>query len=270
MQRSTKVRSLRSLARTILATTLILAMPASGMDGPGDACAGYELPEPGNLAPRDQVAALAGLVDQRLSYMDDVAAYKWVKGLPIEDLERERVVMADSLKNAARHELEPNSVRSFFELQIALAKSVQAHWFRRWDRTSFGARDIPDLPGQIRPELLRLGDEILGAVADLEPWRLPGSCLEALAPVFIRGVTNEIVSADEKQRLFRSIRTIRPQGARSSALSQPDVFLTRKASVRWDDHSIQAWRPAQSGPSQDTPRFPPRPIFLRPGPSGSR
>jgi chorismate mutase-like protein len=69
--------------------------------------------------------------------MDDVAAYKRAKGLPIEDLERERTVMADSLKNAARHALDPGTVRPFFERQITLAKLVPVHGFERWQRTSF-------------------------------------------------------------------------------------------------------------------------------------
>lgn len=109
-----------------------------------------------------------GLLDARLELMDEVAAYKWQRGLPIEDLDREAVVLDRAVADALRHGLTPGSSRSFFAAQIEAAKDIQRHWFEVWE-SGRGPDPAPDLEAEIRPELLRLGAGILEAAANAPP-----------------------------------------------------------------------------------------------------
>ena len=54
---------------------------------------------------------IAALLNQRLSYMKDVAGYKASHHLPIEDLQQEARVLADSLSLAEKSGLNGHSVQ---------------------------------------------------------------------------------------------------------------------------------------------------------------
>ncbi len=114
---------------------------------------------------------LVHLLDQRLSYMKDVAAFKWVNKLPIEDLQREEIVLNKSMSAAGDFGLDSLSTYSFFETQITLAKTIQQFWFDQWTKNGFVNYDYADLKTEIRPALLELGDDILRTLAELEPWQ---------------------------------------------------------------------------------------------------
>ncbi|MEM6464612.1 MAG: gamma subclass chorismate mutase AroQ [Pseudomonadota bacterium] len=105
------------------------------------------------------------LIGERLSLMKDVAIYKAQRGLPVEDLAREAVVIDAAVKSAAEHGLEPASTRAFFQAQIDAAKVIQACWIERWEAQGELPADGADLVNEIRPELLRLGDAIVAAIA---------------------------------------------------------------------------------------------------------
>ena len=108
--------------------------------------------------------ALFELIDARLELMDEVASYKWQRGLPIEDLEREAVVLDRAAADALRFGLTPDSVRALFAAQIEAAKAIQAYWFERWAGGE-APPPAPDLAAEVRPALLRLGAEILAAAS---------------------------------------------------------------------------------------------------------
>lgn len=73
------------------------------------------------------------LIDARLELMDEVAAYKWRQDRPIEDPEREALVLDRAVDDALRHGFTPDSSRAFFAAQIEAAKQIQRHWFRIWE-----------------------------------------------------------------------------------------------------------------------------------------
>jgi len=103
----------------------------------------------GRGRPRDEVDHLLDLTARRLAFMPQVASWKSARGVPIEDLERERVVLEAAERNAARLGLDPRPVRHWFALQIDLAKAVQR-------RTPAAALTL-ELE-EIRPALIRLGE----------------------------------------------------------------------------------------------------------------
>lgn len=116
-------------------------------------------------AAADAEPDLAELINLRLAEMKDVAAYKWLNDLPIEDLERERAVIDAAQKSGLRFGFTVTSSQAFFSQQINAAKEIQRHWFQVW-RNSNGPNSAPDLNNDVRPRLIELGNRITVALAD--------------------------------------------------------------------------------------------------------
>ncbi len=126
---------------------------------------------------RDELDHLLDLTARRLAFMPVIAVWKAERGVPIEDQERERLVLAAAESTAMEFGLEPRPVREWFGLQIDLAKAVQ--------RRTAAAEPTLDLD-EVRPALIRLGERqvralraLAGASAEppeavdllpLEPW----------------------------------------------------------------------------------------------------
>jgi ABC-type amino acid transport substrate-binding protein len=105
----------------------------------------------------DAATHLVDLLARRFAFMPLVAAQKAQRDLPIEDLPREREVLAAVAAGARRAALPEQPTVDFFALQIELSKVVQ----RRQSEPS-----ALDLAADIRPALNHLGDRILDAVAE--------------------------------------------------------------------------------------------------------
>ncbi len=97
---------------------------------------------------RDELDHLLDLTARRLAFMPAVAAWKAERGVPIEDVEREQLVLDAAEASALEFGLDPAPVRDWVALQIDLAKVVQ--------RRSATAASTMDLE-EIRPVLNRLG-----------------------------------------------------------------------------------------------------------------
>ena len=91
--------------------------------------------------------------------MPHVAAYKADNQLPVEDLAREKTVIASSTSSAAKENLDESSVKAFFQAQITLAKIIQ-YRVRAQLLLEPDAIDSADLNNDIRPRLLKLGKQI--------------------------------------------------------------------------------------------------------------
>ena len=108
----------------------------------------------------------AGLIDARLELMREVAAAKWIAGLPISDPDREATLLAELGESALRHGLEPDGVVRLFEAQMAAARAIQSYWFAAWDS---GREPTPaaaaSLGTELRPRISALGEQILIALA---------------------------------------------------------------------------------------------------------
>jgi cyclohexadienyl dehydratase len=117
------------------------------------------------VSPARAAEDLFALMGERLALMQSVAAYKWHQRQPIEDPEREAVVVAEAGAQALRFTLVPETVESLFRAQIEAAKAVQAYWFEEWRAGRADPPPAPDLAGSVRPELSRLGAAIVAAAA---------------------------------------------------------------------------------------------------------
>ena len=143
---------------------------------------------------------LFALINERLSYMDEVAAYKWSHGLAIEDLERESVVLDHAASDGLDYGIDVESSKVFFLQQIEAAKEIQRYWFEQWKTHPIPANE-PDLKDVIRPELVRLGKSITRQLG--ENAKSEGSLEDFLETVGIEGL-----STPSKQILFEALTSI--------------------------------------------------------------
>lgn len=156
-----------------------------------------------------ELKLVAGSINSRLSYMKDVAAYKWENKLPIEDKARELVVIEASQTSANGDGLDSLTTREFFELQITLAKKIQHYWFKIWGESNANPGQFQDLQEVVRPELIRLGDEIIQNVSTASLERHPSFFLEKKKHVFMDLITIEGLSLRDKEELFEAVVAIK-------------------------------------------------------------
>lgn len=116
------------------------------------------------------VPALLALMNERLAVQVQVAEYKWNAKAPIEDREREALLLSSVVALASKHQLSPQTAEEFFRAQIEAGKAVQRILFQRWQDAGQGRFvDAPDLATTIRPALDRLTPALLSALASATP-----------------------------------------------------------------------------------------------------
>ncbi len=105
-------------------------------------------------------------IDERLLLAPAVARAKWNAGTPIEDLQREALVIQGAVKQGSELGLSADWIEEVFRAQIDASKTVQRELFARWTAQHAGKfDDAPDLARTIRPELDRLTAQLLQAMA---------------------------------------------------------------------------------------------------------
>jgi chorismate mutase len=124
------------------------------------------------LAPSPASAAdrLAGarevlaLTQQRLSFMETVAAAKWLTRTPIQDPAQEASVLQSARDAAVASGLQPDSVAALFSAEIGAAKVIQLGWGEQWLLHGFPAdQPAPDL-ATVRPRIAALTPAIVAAL----------------------------------------------------------------------------------------------------------
>jgi cyclohexadienyl dehydratase len=160
--------------------------------------------------PRADVQRVLELIEQRLSLMPEVAAWKWHAKQDIVDVARERAVLDQSVRDAAAIGLSEAAARHFFDLQIRMARAVQEHRFREWRATTPPARGR-ELASELRPALDRVGQQLLvalylaaGKFDSLE--QVPAGSFDALRR---HAAVDDALLAELRQAL-RAIRIERP------------------------------------------------------------
>lgn len=204
------------------------------------------------------VETLFELIEHRLTFMAAVANYKWQHKRPIEDLQREQIVLDSAVKDAAIFSLEPQSSRAFFSSQILAAKEIQLGWFDHWRQTSNPAPG-PDLKSSIRPQLIKLGRRILRQL-ELTRGVLTGSEQSLLEQQFLKIVEVEYLSDGTKLKLFNSLvkiealeksasMTVSADSALSVNTSRLDLII-RRGQIKvgtTGDYAPFSWLDADSG-----------------------
>ena len=114
--------------------------------------------------PDADVRAVFQLMQDRLQLMKDVAAWKHARNAPVVDAEREQQVLEATVQQASELGIEAASARRLFSLQIRLAVRVQESLISSWRSGTAPPQDVRDLASQLRPQLDRLGTELLRSI----------------------------------------------------------------------------------------------------------
>jgi cyclohexadienyl dehydratase len=129
----------------------------------------------------NDVARVFDLMQRRLELMRSVAAWKYANNAPVTDAAREQQVLDATVAQAQRLGIDPASARELFSLQIRMARDVQEHFIATWkqqkpaneagpahpcaaDIRASCPAPVRDLSKELRPELDRLGNELLQAI----------------------------------------------------------------------------------------------------------
>ncbi len=171
---------------------------------------------------------LLRVIDERLELMKDVAAYKFSNNIEIENKPREAAVLERAIAAAEDNQLDPESVKQFFELQIRLAKNVQKGWFDSWSiQGAEPPRDIPDLDSELRPKLINLGDQIIEnlprALAELHNVHRSGLAQAQQLAMVDKNIDQRFISLAMKRQLLDALKAVR---------LQPPSNIDRLAQIR--------------------------------------
>ncbi|KIE86430.1 chorismate mutase [Acinetobacter pittii] len=118
-----------------------------------------------SLAQASQYTQTARLVNERLSYMKDVAGYKAEQHLPIEDLTQEKKVLDQSLSEAESLGLNSETVKLFIVTQMNVAKAIQYRYRADWLSSPESNWKPQDL-AEVRLKISSLNTELLKNIAD--------------------------------------------------------------------------------------------------------
>ena len=121
-------------------------------------------------APQIHIDRLYGMIEQRLSYMEDVAAWKWLNDKSIEDKEREVVVLQNAQQAARQFGLDGPSTNAFFIAQMEAAKFFQQQFFDQWHADGFRGGTPPDLQNSLRPAISKSSDDIIAMISLALPY----------------------------------------------------------------------------------------------------
>ncbi|ENW10948.1 MULTISPECIES: chorismate mutase [Acinetobacter] len=117
-----------------------------------------------SLAQAYQYDQTVRLVNERLSYMKDVAGYKAEQHLPIEDLTQEKKVLNQSLSEAESFGLNSETVKPFIVTQMNVAKAIQYRYRADWLSSPESNWKPQDL-AEVRLKISSLNTELLKNIA---------------------------------------------------------------------------------------------------------
>ena len=110
------------------------------------------------------VRSVFQVLQDRLRLMKDVAAWKHARNAPVVDAQRERQVLEATVRQASDLGIDAESARRLFSLQIQLAVRAQESWISRWRSGDAAPQEVRDLAGELRPQLDRIGAELLHSI----------------------------------------------------------------------------------------------------------
>ncbi len=147
------------------------------------------------------------LINQRLTYMQDVALFKAKNHSAVEDIPREKQVLEKALIDAEQAGLQPESIAGFFQAQMDAAKAIQYRYMADWLSTLPDSDEYRDLALEVRPKLLELGDEIIIRIGDY--LKGGGTFDNKMQKTFVRTVNVTNLSKSDKKKMFQSLQMIR-------------------------------------------------------------
>lgn len=134
-------------------------------------------------ADSEPIQTLRNVMTDRLVIMVHVARHKWNESIPIENLEREAVVLAATTRQAVANAVDRERAETMVRAQIEAAKAIQTALFDQWQAKTLGPfDDAPDLATTLRPEISRLTAALIEAVANAQAELTDCSAIAVLEP----------------------------------------------------------------------------------------
>lgn len=156
----------------------------------------------------DAVITIAQLVEMRLSFMEQVAAYKWHHTLAIEDPGQEEKLLMEIKQQASLLDLDMEQLISFFKWQFNAAKQLQHYWFSVWEEIGFLYTLPLDLNGAIRFTLRDLGLQMIKKIKDFSSFNEAESD-GYYEKLFVQTLKKAPLSNDQKYELFHLLVAFR-------------------------------------------------------------
>ncbi|EXU77332.1 chorismate mutase [Erwinia papayae] len=151
-------------------------------------------------ASNDEVVSL---INQRLSYMKDVAGYKANNHLAIEDLSQESKVLSASVSEAEKLGLDGESVKPFIQAQMDAAKAIQYRYRADWLSTVETGWQ-PQPLDQVRSKISLLSTRILSGIGT----RLSRGERFNDKKAFMNSLNQKHLNASDKARLWQTLGQI--------------------------------------------------------------
>jgi cyclohexadienyl dehydratase len=155
------------------------------------------------------VRAVFQLLQDRLRLMQDVAAWKHARNAPVVDATREQQVLEATVRQASDLGIDAESARQLFSLQIRLAVRVQESFIAGWRSGAPSPAQVHDLAGELRPQLDRIGAELLHAIYLALP-ELQGQDFAARYGAQARIVDAPGVTDADRSELTKALALLRP------------------------------------------------------------
>ncbi|MCC3703872.1 chorismate mutase [Rouxiella badensis] len=149
---------------------------------------------------------LPGLINERLSYMKDVASSKAENHQPVEVVAQEDRVLQDTQKVAEGLGLDPNSVKPFIVAQMSAAKAIQYRYRADWlstPETDWKPRPLES----IRQDIAGLSTRILQRLA--VELKANGRISPDNQAEFIAQLQQKNLNEADKILLFKTLEQVR-------------------------------------------------------------
>lgn len=116
-------------------------------------------------------AELRSVLEARLAQMPLVARYKWQNSISVEDLDREAIILSNTVNQAKKLGIRELTARRLVVAQMTAAKMIQNRLISGWQEASGDQPSLPPLKSlseDIRPTISHLTAELLRLTAALE------------------------------------------------------------------------------------------------------
>lgn len=149
------------------------------------------------------------LLNERLSYMRAIAAYKYVNHLPIYVPSQERLEIQAAKQQAERLHLNPSTVEQMMAVQIAMGKQIERAWIKHWQETGFPKKDlvVVDLK-VIRPKIIELNNEILQEIVVTQPLFHDNTQFKSLRHQAMSIIDTTYVTEANKLKILTALKQI--------------------------------------------------------------
>lgn len=149
--------------------------------------------------------SMGDLINERLSWMKDVAGYKAQHHQAIEDLKQEKKVLESAITDADSLGLQGESVKPFIQAQMDAAKAIQYRYRADWlstPETHWQPRPLHE----VREHISNLSDRILLALA--ERLKSAGHLTDQDKNDFMQTVQQKNLHEQDKQRIWVAMNGI--------------------------------------------------------------